>query len=299
MKNKRRIASILTILMFGCVTCCTVPAWADDYSYTVTVSGGVQGTASKSVQVKYGDTVTISPDDVTIKNDKYYLKGFHVSGQESPVVQAGDITGIQEDLDLVATYGIKQKMVKYTVRYVDENNQDLLSAKTFYGNVGDKPVLAFTMIEGFSPDAYALTKTLKDNEAENVFVFSYTSNPGGEAAETPVNASENADQNAEENGNDSDGDNAGNNNRAAGNIFAGNAGGNDGTGDTANAGNNEGPGIVDLDDAEVAKADGSGTNAEDGNNGINAGVIAGSIVGALILAALIALFMRRRKAEDQ
>ena len=62
-------------------------------------------------------------------------------------------------------------MVAYTVNYQDASGKSLAESQTFYGNIGDKPVVAYRYIENYIPDALALTKTLSDNEVENVFTF--------------------------------------------------------------------------------------------------------------------------------
>lgn len=62
----------------------------------------------------------------------------------------------------------------HTVNYQDASGNSLAESQTFYGNVGDKPVVAYRYVENYIPDALALTKTLSDNESENVFTFTYT-----------------------------------------------------------------------------------------------------------------------------
>ena len=77
-------------------------------------------------------------------------------------------------MDYVVAYGIKGDMLAYTVNYQDANGKTLADSQTFYGNAGDKPVVAYKYIENYIPQALALTKTLSDNESENVFTFTYT-----------------------------------------------------------------------------------------------------------------------------
>ena len=77
-------------------------------------------------------------------------------------------------MDYVVAYGIKGDMVAYTVNYQDANGKTLADSQTFYGNAGDKPVVAYKYIENYIPQALALTKTLSDNESKNVFTFTYT-----------------------------------------------------------------------------------------------------------------------------
>ena len=75
-------------------------------------------------------------------------------------------------------------MVAYTVNYEDEQGNKLAESQTFYGNVGDKPVVAYRYIENYVPQALALTKTLSDNEAENVFTFKYAPGATNRVVET-------------------------------------------------------------------------------------------------------------------
>ena len=61
----------------------------------------------------------------------------------------------------------------YTVNYEDEDGNTLAPSQTYYGNVGDKPVVAYLYIENYLPEALALTKTLSADASENVFTFVY------------------------------------------------------------------------------------------------------------------------------
>lgn len=110
---------------------------------------------------------------VTMKDDsKYYVKGVRRSGRDNNEVAVPSfrVTG---DADYVVAYGIKGDMVGYTVNYQDEAGNELAPSRTYYGNVGEKPVVAHIYVEGYTPQALALTKTLSENEAENVFTFVY------------------------------------------------------------------------------------------------------------------------------
>ena len=81
-----------------------------------------------------------------------------------------EVTGDQE---YVVAYGIKGDQVAYTINYQDANGNKLADSQTFYGNVGDKPVVAYTYIDGYTPEYRNLIKTLSANAAENVFTFNY------------------------------------------------------------------------------------------------------------------------------
>lgn len=169
--------------------CSLLSVFADDeYTYTVTFYAGNQGTfadgAGKIVMsnLKYGAFVSFDVQKdgvVTLNNsDKYYVKGLRKSGRDNSETDELEASRysvtVKGDADYVVAYGIKGNQVAYTVNYQDANGKELLASNTYYGNVGDKPVVAYQYVEGYTPQALALTKTLSENSAENVFTFRYT-----------------------------------------------------------------------------------------------------------------------------
>ena len=176
-------------------------ASAEEYTYTVTFDAGNQasmsGTAGLAVNnsatgssyhvgvdagkivvsgLKIQDIVTFNPQAGAVNlaaDSKYYVKGVRQSGRDNNSVASSSfrVTG---DADYVVAYGVKGNMVGYTVNYQDENGRALAESRKYYGNVGDKPVVAHIYIENYEPQALALTRTLSSNEAENVFTFVYS-----------------------------------------------------------------------------------------------------------------------------
>lgn len=169
------------------------------YTYTVTFYAGNQGSFnSAAVQVdnsstgssyqvdgtggsirvtglRYGDSVTVNAQSgmVTLNdNTKYYVRGIRESGRDNNAVGSGAFE-VKSDREYVVAYGIRGNMVPYVVNYQDASGNALAESQTFYGAVGDQPVVAFQYIENYQPQAYNLTKTLSSNEAENVFTFVY------------------------------------------------------------------------------------------------------------------------------
>ena len=155
---------------------------ADDttpYTYKVTLSAGNKGTINgqnkiEQTDIASGSTVTFNLNNIQVTDDKYYVKGIRLSGRDNDEALAAPSFTVDKDADYVVAYGIKGNMVAYTVNYQDASGNSLAESQTFYGNVGDKPVVAYRYIENYIPDALALTKTLSDNESENVFTFTYT-----------------------------------------------------------------------------------------------------------------------------
>ena len=305
MKNKALFTFIvflvLTLIMTGTVS-------AASYDYTVTVDGGLYGTVTGTTPDTFAYGEEWNPNDytVTVTNSKYYFKGFHRAGHEGVLEGAQEIT---EDVDFVATFGIKGTQVKYVVNFVDEAGNPLAPSKEFYGNVGDKPVVAYVYIEGFQPQAYNLTKTLSEDETLNVFTFTYSE-------ETPIQDNTIVPGEGEGAG----GGTAGGGGAAGGGTGGGTGGGAAGGG---TGGGTEGeviddgetpetdiPDVIDLDDDDTPLSpggdtdddgdkDGDGDDDGDGKDSKTpVGVIAGA--GAGVLAAIIAAlaFFRKKKDEE-
>lgn len=193
-KMKKFLTAVCTAgLLFGLSVS---SVFAGEYTYTVTFDGGNQGVLSGTAGLgvsgsgyqvemqdgkiivsglKANDVVSFDAQAgaVSMESDsKYYVKGVRRSGRDNEEAAASSfrVTG---DADYVVAYGIKGDMVGYTVNYQDEEGKELAPSRTYYGNVGDKPVVAHLYVEGYTPEALALTKTLSENESENVFTFVY------------------------------------------------------------------------------------------------------------------------------
>ncbi len=78
---------------------------------------------------------------------------------------------VNGDRDFVVAYGIQGDMVGYTVNYRDVDGNELAPSRTYYGNVGDKPVVAYLYMENYNATGFGTDKTLVSNDAENVFNF--------------------------------------------------------------------------------------------------------------------------------
>lgn len=193
-KIKKLLAAVLTAGLLLSLSAVTV--LAEEYTYRVTIDGGNQGvlagmaglevkSASANVSLENGKIVieNLKANDVisfdaqkgavSMNDDsKYYIQGIRRSGRDTEEMAASSFR-VTEDSDYVIAYGIKGNLVSYIVRYQDEDGNELAPSQTYYGNIGDKPVVANIYIDGYSPKALALTKTLSANEAENVFTFEY------------------------------------------------------------------------------------------------------------------------------
>lgn len=199
----RLFTSVLSLCL--CVTASTLNTHAEGrkaYTYTVNFYTGNHGTfagtshvmvdnskSGSSYQISgNGSVVTVSGlmrNDVVSfdaamagavdlgENSKYYVKGIRQSGRDNDTVSLSAFR-VEKDQDYVVAYGIRGELTSYVVNYQDTSGRTLAPSRTYYGNVGDRPVVAFLYIEGYEPQAYNLTRTLTANTAENVFTFQYS-----------------------------------------------------------------------------------------------------------------------------
>lgn len=182
---KKRYAKLFSILMLALAMIASVlPASRAGtaearYNYTVRIYAGAQGTVSGGEYVSYpglnyGDRVNFNLRDVKLKDDsKYYVKGIRPAGRDNNTVGMTSFP-VEGDADYVIAYGLLSDAVMYTIEYVDTAGNELAPSEHYYGNVGDKPVIAFLYIEGYRPNAYNLTRTLSADASENIFRFVYT-----------------------------------------------------------------------------------------------------------------------------
>lgn len=311
-----------------------VTAYAEPYTYTVTFDAGNQGnltgtegisvqSASAEVRLEGGRIVVsgLNAEDVVSfdaqagavsMNDssKYYVKGVRQSGRDNNEMVSSSFR-VEGDADYVVAYGIQGNMVSYTVNYRDADGNELAPSRTYYGNVGDKPVVAHIYVEGYTPQALALTKTLSANEAENVFTFEYREGETqiietpGETITTVVT------EPAEETGTAGAGTGAGATGEGAGAAGAGagtadegtgaageDAGAAEGTtaeGETTEVEDEEVPqDLVDLDDEEAPKANIKLDKEEVKKGFPMAAGIAVSVAAVAALAGMI-IFLKRHR----
>lgn len=294
-----------------------------EYTYTVTLSAGNQGTFNGtggvhviggSAQISGGDAIRITglrAGDVVVldatagmvdlKNgDKYYIKGVRESGRDNNTVADSAFT-VTKDAEYVVAYGIQGDMVSYTVNYQDGGGNELAPSRTYYGAVGDKPVIAYQYIEGYRPDAYNLTKTLGKNEADNVFTFTYTQSivqqpaAGGEGTEGGTDAGAP--------GTPGTPATPGTTTGCAGTAGAGAAAA-AGTVETPTAENTDEEvpqGTVDLDDEDTPKANIDASDSDTVRNPSPVPIVLGIMVAVIALGALIGTyvyFKKKHKADS-
>lgn len=191
----RRLSSAMALLFAGLLFAASVCAGPvatqasgrTAYTYTIRIYSGQQGTINGSdvieyTGLQYGERFAFNQRLVKLNDDsKYYVKGIRESGKE----QIASFL-VEGDQDYVVSYGLLNDAVAYTIHYVDANGATLAPSETYYGNVGDKPVIAYLYMENYQPQAYNLTKTLTANAAENIFTFVYTPVPAGTVAPPPA-----------------------------------------------------------------------------------------------------------------
>ena len=302
---KKLLASVVTVAMLFTLLVGNVCA-AESYTYKVTYYAGNHGTfkdGSKKIvkEYNYGDPAPFTAQDEVVldQNSKYYVQGIRLSGRDNDEVS--DATAIVNgDADYVVAYGIKGNQVSYTVKYVDEKGKSLIPDDVFYGNVGDKPVVAYKYIDGYAPKALGLTKTLSENAAENVFTFVYVKAPSNTYKEVYVTG-EGGVQYVEQiivvpGGTAATGGSTGGATNVTGGENEGDAAGEAGDGEET-TGENAGDVIVDLDDEETPLA-----NIDADGEGIAEALPMVAYVGMgllALIALIIILFLLKKRKKDE
>ena len=320
---KKALVSLLGgCLMLGMVSTGVSAAQAGTYTYTITLSAGNMGTISGQEKTVYTGAVygeswaSFDLSQVQVTDERYYVKGVRLSGRDNADALAAPAFRVTGDADYVVAYGVRGDQVAYTVQYQDEDGETLAASQTFYGNVGDKPVVAYRYVDGYIPQSLALTKTLSANEAENIFTFVYTQGDPdtivrtetettvvtGEPSVITVVAGAPA---------------------AAGTAAGGTAAGGTGTGGAADAGDGAAAGevadggtetveeepvpegtqdIVDLDEEETPLGDleiedNTGANAE-GLSMVGSVAVAAA-AGVILICLIVYLMKKRRSGSDE
>ncbi len=265
---------------------------AEGYDYTVFVYSGNQGTLGGNLSgdsktewhksVSQGEVVTFNLNDVNLPdNSKYYKRGFKIAGHDNDETFISPQITFNggRDVSYVVSYAIKGDLVPYKVKYQLTNGTSL-GSDTFYGMIGDKPVVSFKYFEGYLPDAYDKSKTIVGDESKDVFTFTY-SKAGTGTNQTGQDGDQNG-QNGNNNGNHVAGANGGLNAYAPG--TADNPAGTN----TAAIGDNAVP-FTDIPQYEDL----------DDKGGLGVGAIVGIVAGALALIALIALLVARKRRQSE
>lgn len=176
-------AAVLAALVFpGSILPVSAAGPGEDYLYTVRIYAGAKGTFKegnpevREITLPAGGRVSFEASDIVLpEGSRYYVKGIRRSGADA--LSAGYFR-VEEDMDYVVAYGVKGNLVSYRISYVDEEGRELAPPEEEQGNVGDMPVVGHLPIEGYRPQAYNLTRTLRA-EGDNAFTFRYTKIPEG------------------------------------------------------------------------------------------------------------------------
>ena len=176
MKTLKRILYTALCLCLLLTTALPASAREEEYTYTVRFFAGKQGTFQNGEimlvekELHYGDRINFYYNAVNLHdNSKYYIRGIRESGKDNSDSFQTSSFVVTGDMDYVIAYGILGDATSYTINYVDTEGNTLAPSETYYGNVGDRPVVAYIYIEGWTPQAYNMTQTLKKDPAENVF----------------------------------------------------------------------------------------------------------------------------------
>lgn len=175
MRTLRKILCSITLAVLAALIVAT-PALADDYTYTVRIFPGNNGTIAGSDgpyvvgTYSYGDTVDLPATSIVTPTDKYYVNGYRKSGQDG---LAAPTFTIEEDTDFVVSYAVRGEMVTARINFAEYGTGDALTATDtgltymeFEGKPGDTFMVPYAYIEGYRPLYRNVTGTLKESGNE-------------------------------------------------------------------------------------------------------------------------------------
>ena len=168
MKTFTRLTSFLLTLVI--LLFCNISSFAENRDYRVRIYPGNTGTINNTSSVFSANKSNFN-EPTPVANEGYYVKGFKQTGRDTIMANIPPITC---DQDYVVAYGIDGGQVPYTIRYLESGTERVLAPeRTYYGDVGDKPVASYLYIDGYQPQVRAITGTLKAN-GDNTWTFYYT-----------------------------------------------------------------------------------------------------------------------------
>lgn len=186
--TKKLLALLLCLCLAAALAAPGFAAAKTEYTYTIRIYAGAQGTFGGEPYVEYtncvpGQIISFSRGQVELNDGtKYYVGDRPIRESGKDISDATATITVTKDQDYVVNYSVLGQAVAYTINYVDTDGNTLAPSESYYGNVGDKPVVAYLYIDGYQPQYYNLTQTLSENAAENVFDFVYTAIPVAEPA---------------------------------------------------------------------------------------------------------------------
>ena len=172
----KKISSLLFALLL-LLSSFSVNIHADESKYKVFMDEGLYGAVTTVKEVPDGTVLGFGTDAATgdylvyekgnignvfyriqSTNEKYYVKGVHISGHyldEEELCDNEENVTVNEDLYLVASYGVKGDQYSYKVYYYTEDGQNLMTLSgeseecdTFYSYVDEKVIVGARVFDG-------------------------------------------------------------------------------------------------------------------------------------------------------
>ncbi len=132
--------------------------------------------------LQYNDEIVFDPKlGVSISseagaNSKYCVKGIRRSGSDDWVAKSA--FKVQKDDSYVIAYGVGT-IVEYTVKYLDEVENELSPMVTYYGLLGEEVYIPYRYIDGYAPNTYNIDVLSLGENQEFTFIYKKVNPPAG------------------------------------------------------------------------------------------------------------------------
>ena len=185
-KAMKKIISLLIALL--CLVSVTAVSFAEPTTYTIRLYTGDPQTGTflnggnvvEQTGIPYRNPVTFNISGLSV-NPKYYAKGIRPAGRDNLEYVGADTAGnvstvAERDMDYVVAYGIVGSQVSYTIVILNIRNNNELTRVTYYGDIGDTPVITLPYVDGFTPPGAQarIPSPLTADSSANVYYVRYT-----------------------------------------------------------------------------------------------------------------------------
>ncbi len=169
MKVLKKLLATCMVAIMACTFSASFLQTAHAAQYEIVFKGGLHGTVDNQKSVSYRlEANSLFPNEPSVQaNDGYVFAGW---SKQLPAVGSK----VDRKMVFVAKYDVLVNGISYIVRYVDEDNVPVATAKTMMAEEGSTIVERAKIVENYAFVEATQEFVLSENKKEIVFVYRAT-----------------------------------------------------------------------------------------------------------------------------